>query len=344
MRRAAAALGVALAIACGGDREPARGVVTDALGLFDAREIQALERHHAVLLRDHDIDYRVDVVGGAGDRLAYGVKRFQTLEVGSRSASGRGLLLVLDPVQDAVRLEVGRNLEGVYPDVFVASVEHEQMVPFFRRGRVADGILATTELIVSRAQEAQAGRGFARPGPERADGGGAEARARLGAGDDDRPRAGPDVAARETPVGTVNAYLEAMAAGNARPDLDLYSRASREWLRGRVMTPAQMASEVRAQRRCRRPTLHVDDSGTRAVIRYPVAARTCPPWLLVREDGRWRLDLATAGRAVRFGAGNAWHFATGADSAVAAERYAFAFRDWRLDANGFPHPEQEVER
>ena len=42
----------------------------------------------------------------------------------------------------------------------VAYIEQRQMVPFFRAERIADGILATTELIVAQANEATALSGF----------------------------------------------------------------------------------------------------------------------------------------------------------------------------------------
>jgi uncharacterized protein len=68
--------------------------------------------------------------------------------------------LVIDADQDLVRLEVSYALVGAFPDAFVAYVEQRQMAPFFERGRVADGILATTEMIVTRAQNAAANAGF----------------------------------------------------------------------------------------------------------------------------------------------------------------------------------------
>lgn len=181
--RAARSLGVALlavwGLGCAGEREPSP-VLTDAMGLFDAAQHGELARQHELLLRDYDIDYRVDVVTGGGDLLHYGAQRFEALAVGSRSRTGRGLLLVLDPLQDEVRLEVGRNLEGVYPDAFVAHLQEEQMVPFFRLGHVAKGILAATELIVTRAQEAQAS-GHLRPPGRDAAAGGKEVRRELAA-------------------------------------------------------------------------------------------------------------------------------------------------------------------
>ena len=68
--------------------------------------------------------------------------------------TGRGLLLVVDAEGERVRLEVARELEGVFVDSFVAFIEREQMAPFFAAGRVGDGIVAASELIVGRAEEA----------------------------------------------------------------------------------------------------------------------------------------------------------------------------------------------
>lgn len=330
-RRLVAALGTALGLACSGANAPVR-VVMDGAELLTAEQETRLARHHALLLRDHDIDYRVETVRNAGDLLGYGVRRFAELGVGGQSRSDRGLLLVLDPGQDRVRLEVGQNLEAVYTDGFVAYLEERQMVPFFRGQRVADGILATTELVVTRAQEAEANQAFQPPLRTGAAGGGAEARARLGAGTDAGARSGPEVAAGETPLDTVAAYLGAMAARNASASLDLYSADTRAMLRDWVVTPAQMDAVARAYRGCRADPTRVDEAGSHAVVRYPVNARRCAPWFLRREGGRWRLDLATAQRALGFGAGNSWHFVKGVE-----HPYAFAFGDWRLDSHGYPH-------
>ena len=209
------------------------------------------------------------------------------------------------------------------------------MVPFFRAGRVADGILATTELVVTRAQQAERNAAFSPPSRAGAAGGGAESVAALGDGPDTRWRSGPDVTAGDTPQAAIDAYLAAMRARNANPALDLYSEETRAVLQDWVMTPAQMDSVARAYHRCRADAPRLDDTGQRAVIRYPVDARQCTPWFLVVERGRWRLDLATAQRALRFGSGNAWHFAAGA--AGASHPYSYAFADWRFDHNGYPH-------
>ncbi|HEY8155696.1 MAG TPA: TPM domain-containing protein [Myxococcota bacterium] len=335
--RLAAALGICAAIFLGVRgplREalaPAPALLLDEAALLDPAQRAAIESQHAFLRSDHGIDYRVATVRGARDLDALAASRFRELEIGSAGRGGRGLLLVIDTELDQVRLEVGRALEGSFPDAFVAWVEQRQMVPFFQAGRVGDGILAATELLVAQVQREQANGGFAEVTAQGSSGGGARTRARIGGAPAPATRRGPEVAAGDTPEATAAAYLAAMRARNADPDLDLYSAATRAMLARWVVTPAQMDMLVRTYRDCRAEAARLDANSERAVIRYPIQARRCAPWFLVREGGRWRLDLATASSAIRFGRDNGWHFAAGAE-----HPYRFAFADWTLDSHGYP--------
>ena len=139
--------------------------VDDRAAVLEPFERMRIAEYHTALLRAHDIDYRVLATSADADleRAAHGY--FAETSVGSLSSSGRGLLLVIDTASERVRLEVSTSLEGAYTDAFVAYVQNRQMAPFFAAGRVRDGILATTELIVARAQEAEAGAEFAPPMP-----------------------------------------------------------------------------------------------------------------------------------------------------------------------------------
>ncbi len=215
------------------------------------------------------------------------------------------------------------------------------MVPFFERARVADGILATTELIVTRAQRAaEAGfeAGFEGEAWIAGSGGaGATVPARLGAG--------PQAAAREetsavpagrtpasrTPAETLAAYFAAMGARNADPDLDIYTPETRRLLEGWVMTPAQMDNLVETYRRCHGEPARRGPEGRLAVIRYPPRERACAPWFFQRVDGAWALDLTVMQRVIRFNHSNYWRFDTSAQ-----HPYRFAFDDWAFDRHGFP--------
>jgi uncharacterized protein len=312
---------------------PEAAVVADAAGLLSSEQRAHMEQVHRLLGADHDLDYRVELVADVGDLDRYTHARFAELGVGSRSEAGRGLLLVLDATQDVVRVEVGRGLEGVLPDAFVAYLEHRQMLPYFRAGQVGDGVLAATELLVTRIQNAKARAGWDEEAwAAGSAGAGARIRAQIGRGRDESFAGGSDVFSRGSPAETVQAYLAAMAARNGNPDLDLYTIGTRAMLAGRVITPAQMDSVARAYRTCRRQSLRLAEDGTRAVVRYPVDARDCAPFLLVHEGDRWRLDFETAARAIRFGRSNAWHLVR-----EQAGPYAFAFDDWRFDRHGYPH-------
>jgi uncharacterized protein len=315
----------------------------DGARLMSAPEAAHLARFHGFLVKDHDIDYRVVTGRGLGEINDYAVKRFASLDVGSRTKSGRGLLLVIDAQSDLVRLEVSSNLEGVYPDAFVAYVEQRQMVPFFRARRVADGILAATELIVTRAQRAKANAGFeGEAWYKGSGGGGAATRARIGAGaptPSQEGRAAParrqGVRAGSTPGDTLAAYFRAMQSRNADPGLAIYTPQTRRMLRRWVVTPAQMDNIVRTYRNCGGGETRLDGTGRAAVVRYPVDKRQCSPFFFQMTGGGWALDLTVMQTLIRFGRDNSWHFAAGADNP-----YAFAFTDWRIDRRGYPRARQ----
>ena len=149
--RGLAAAAVLLLTACG---KP--DLIEDEAHLLNEEERRRIAEFHGLLAKDYGIDYRVATVRDPGDIERAAVDRFAQLGIGGEGSGGYGLLLLVDPDGRRVRLEVGRALEGSFTDAFVTYVENRQMVPFFAAGRVADGILATTELIVQRAIEARA--------------------------------------------------------------------------------------------------------------------------------------------------------------------------------------------
>jgi uncharacterized protein len=337
---AATAAGVLLLIArdelVGLLRRDAPSVLTvdDRAPVLEAAERARIARYHAALLDTHDIDFRVLAVDSGADLERTAYDHFAAAHVGSRSKNGRGLLLVIDTASQRVRLEVSTSLEGVYTDAFVSYVQNRQMAPFFAAGRVSDGILATTELIVGRAREADAGEEFAAPMAAESMGGGASAPAPIGATSAPseelkRQTERVDVAGLD-PLQVVESYHERMAKRDARADLALYSRATVSMLRSWVVTAAQMDAVARTYRGCT-----VDGVLTRAdaaVVRYRVEERQCAPYFLRREDAAWKLDLTQMSSAIRFNHENQWRFQT-----PPASDYEFAFADWRIDRNGFPH-------
>lgn len=317
----------------GATRE-ARLIVEDDGGVLGHERVTFIQRYHKELLR-HDIDYRTVVIshGAERDINVFAYQYFTRHNVGELSKSGRGLLLVIDTHNDLVRLEVSQALEGVYTDGFVSYIQHRQMIPFFRTGRVADGILASTELIVSRAQQAVRGEAFAPPMDARTAGAGAANPARIGAGEDRSFRDGADVEATSSdPRAVLAAYREAMNQRNGNPELSIYTEETRAFLRQWTVTPAQMDNEAKNLTACPRGTVTV--RAEYAVLRFPVSVRQCPPYFFRIEDDAWRLDLTMMSKAIRFNHRNEWHFDT--QYHLEDEPYTFAFSDWRLDRHGFP--------
>lgn len=308
--------------------EPVDGpeLVEDRAGLLDEAQRRHLTEYHARLVADHAIDYRVVTGRDLGDLDRFAVEYVERHGVGGEN--GRGLLLVLDAAADQVRLEVGFGLEGQFVDAFVAYVEARQMTEFFAAGRVADGILASTELIIAQALQAE---GVLVPAIAGSGGAGARLPARLDAG-----RAAPGderVAVEEgaPPREVLAAYRQAMAARNDNPDLEIYSRATRDMLADWVMTPAQMDNVAKSLAACSVVDERRSREGRRAVLLAAPHERRCPPYFLVREGGAWRLDLAAMMRAVRFGRDNGWRL-----EREALGPYGFGFAGLRFDSRGFP--------
>lgn len=320
---------IALLAACG---EAPPELVQDGAGLLSAEQQQRLTDYHRYLMDDHDIDYRVVTGRGFSDLERRAAETFAALGVGASSTAGRGLLLMIDAAADRLRLEVGYGLEGVFPDAFIAYVEARQMLPFFQSGRIADGILATSELIIDRVQRAKADGGYDGEAWIAGSGGaGASRQAEIGAGYQ-RPaaRVPTTTAAGRSPGETLERYLRAMEAHDARPDLPIYTPETRAMLADWVMTRAQMDNLGNAYRRCGAATER--RAGDHAVLHYPVEDRRCAPWFFRRAGADWQLDLTMMQRAIRFGQDNSWRLLPGA-----RHPYGFAFDDWRFDSQGFPH-------
>lgn len=320
----AALLAVLLALlpACAKRAPVEVAFVDDRAAMLTRAEEASITTWHEALLEQYSIDYRVLTVRDVDDLAAYAVRHFEEGGVGRQSGAGRGLLLVVDAEGERVRLEVARELEGVFVDAFVAFVEREQMAPFFAAGRVGDGIVATTELIAGRAEEAiERGELQWRGAEASSAGAGAEGAASVGSGYL-RPAATDHVdgTAGETPLDTVAAYLAAMAAHDGSPELDLYTAGTRKMMKGHVVTRAQMDNMVRTYRDC--PGAQARESGDVAVVEHPGESGRCAPWFLRRgADGLWRLDLLTMQRTVRFDTRNRWHIA----APESLGDYAFAF-------------------
>jgi len=320
------------------DKDCVEKRVCDKAAIFTPAQIKNLSDYHTALLERYDMDYRVAVLPDAGEIGLKAAQLFKAADVGAESKSRKGVLLLIDPAANAVRIEISAGLDAVYTDGFVAYLQQRQMVPFFKAGRVADGILATTEMIVTRAQGAQAGHEFIPPEqlPQNlAIGAGAQTDASIGTGYvAPAGTAAPAVRPQGlSPEDVVVAYHKALADKNASPDLDIYSRATQEMKRKWVVTPAQMANELRAYKSCDIDKTVYVGTQKMAVVRFKVDQRKCAPYFMVYEGDAWRLDFKTMMENIRFNIDNDWRF-----DMQKALPYVDAFDDWSFNKDGYPFP------
>ncbi|WP_157471890.1 TPM domain-containing protein [Desulfuromonas sp. DDH964] len=315
---------------------PAPGLIDDRAGLLTRAEQRQLGTLQSQLLKQIDVHLWLVILDQpAPDLDATARELFEEFGRESLVRGARGVLLLVDPEGNQVRMEIGYDLEGIFPDAFIGYIEMRQMAPFFASGRVADGIAATTELLVGKALKGEEpAESATSPLPLRHAGGGAGARipVAIGAGaasavvatQSDRFRAQP------TPLATLDLYRQVLRLRLKDPDLDLYTTETRQFLRRWLVTDVQQDNELAALDAAWSHAA-VISNGPLAVIRFPIEERRNPPYFLHRKNGGWHLDIAAMNRLVAFNHRNQWHFRN------LDHGYMFGFSDWQFDVTGFPH-------
>ncbi len=312
--------------------------IDDPAGLLTSSERQRVADFQRSLLQDQDIELKVVVLEEAAidlDQLALDL--FATYRVGQRTRAERGLLLAIDPAGRQVRLEVGYDLEGIYPDGFVGYIEAQQMVPFFQVGRIGAGIEATVELLIARALDGAESNGPADEGkaprlPHLSGGAGARVAVELGGATPNKKPVTDSApfAAADSPLEALNRYLGVLEGHVKDPDLGLYTPQTREFFRHWLVTDAQQDNELRELQRVIEQG-RVAVAGDLAVLRFPIARRRNSPYLLRRGAAGWMLDFAAMSRLIGFNHRNQWFFRS------TDHEFMFAFGDWQFDRHGFPH-------
>lgn len=324
-------------------------LVEDTAHLFTVDSINYIDEYHAMLLDKFDLDYRIVTLNGQHDINSYAAKIFNDRNIGEKSKNHRGLLLIIDAKNDQVRLEVSANLESVYTDAFVAYLENRQMVPFFKVGRVADGIFATAEIIRIRAMDAEKGEEFDMSAITGSLGGGARTKADIGAGKDHAFQDGKaDVIASDDPQETLRRYISALTNRNGRNDLDVFTAETRTFMGTMLSTPAQMDSAVKRLKNCEVEHITYNPEHTRAVLFHSLKHRECDPFLFeIGDDGKWRLDFKALGLGTNHTFGNIWYVHYGRQEESGFWKYDFGFKhvffhrpegeNGRFDHQGIPY-------
>ncbi len=331
------------------DTSLAEGLIEDNAHVFKQDETDYILEYHAMLLDRFDLDYRIITVNGQDNINRYAAEVFNERKIGEKSRNKRGLLLVIDVKNNQVRLEVSASLESVYTDAFVAYLENRQMIQFFKVGRIADGIFATSEIIRIRAIDAQKGHEFDDSKFAGSIGGGATTGAQIGAGKDTSFQEDqPEVLAADTPEETLRRYLRALENRNGRDDLDAFTPDTRKFMATMLSTPAQMDNSYKRYKTCKAERVTYNEDKTRAVLFHPLERRDCDPFLFEKgEDRKWRLDLKALGLGTNHTFGNIWYVHFGRQEESGFWKYFFGFKHvWfnrpdgengRFDHQGIPY-------
>ncbi|MCW8860227.1 MAG: TPM domain-containing protein [Deltaproteobacteria bacterium] len=317
---------------CSSTPEPT--FVQDRADLLSAAQEERLNEFQRLLLEEQDVHFFVTTLDQPTSNLDQkALELFEEKSLGEHTSSARGLLLVVDPHQRQVRIEVGYDLEGPFPDGFIAGLEYDQMLPFFQHNRIGHGIEALTELLVNRLMREDSTVKPTRSPQDHLSGG---AGARIGITEKSLSAAessqfdNTDFVAQSTPLGTLESYRDSLARRNKNPVLGIYTPASREFFRNWLVTDAQQQNALTVLEE-NLNSAEVFEQGNLAVIRFPVKQRQASPYYLKLSSVGWQLDFVTMSQTIGFNHRNQWHFRT------QEHPYRFAFGDWRFDQHGFPH-------
>lgn len=128
---------------------PLTGRVVDLTGALNPKQKGELERRLAAFEAEKGSQIAVLIIPTTQPEPieAYSIRVVESWKLG-RAGIDDGILVLLAVQDRAVRIEVGRGLEGAIPDVMAKRIIEEVMIPFFRRGDFYGGLAAGLERIM----------------------------------------------------------------------------------------------------------------------------------------------------------------------------------------------------
>ena len=123
--------------------------VVDVTGSLDAASKQRIEQQALALQQRKGSQLQVLVIPSTAPETIeqYAVRAFESFKLGRKGVDD-GLLLIVAKDDRKVRIEVGYGLEGAIPDITAGRVIQEYMVPKFRQGDYAGGVVDATAQLV----------------------------------------------------------------------------------------------------------------------------------------------------------------------------------------------------
>ena len=324
----------------GGDaRAKSSDFVDDQTDLLTQTERQRISDLASHLLKDLEISMQVVVLKEqVQDINAKAMELFERFTADSRTRGAKGLLFLIDPRGKQVRIDIGYDLEVVFPDAFVRYLMHKQMTPFFESNRVGAGIEATVELLIEQAFGTLDISAYLLDSESPQQGtaafGGAGARTDMNIGRTSPEKLTSELAEtfgpQPSPLQALKLYQTILKLYIKDPNLGIYTAETRKFFAQWIVTDAQQNNELNSLQKVLSQAAVFQDN-SRAVIRFPISNRQTAPYFLRRSDQGWMLDFAAMHKFIGFNHLNQWFFRS------PDHEFMFAFEDVRLDQHGFPH-------
>ena len=257
------------------------------------------------LRKNLQIDFRIATVRTLDGRNinTEANKKFEEMQVGRNTISGRGLLLFIALEEQLIRLEVGYELEAIYTDGFVGHIEREQMAPYFNSGHLFLGITETVVTIMIRgfeeSSDSHSQTNFISSSDDtafRSGGAGAKLKTDISSEEAEPEKIflpesiKKDFNAGNTPEETFHKFLAACRAHINDTTLGIYTKESQLFLSTEVISNIELGRVAETY------TDSVFDKkvkGSRAVFKF----ESHPPVFFKETSKGWQIDIATMDRA-----------------------------------------------
>lgn len=148
------------------------GYVNDFAEILSSETRQTLKQRLTQLEKDSSIEIAVVTASSLEETTVedYAVRLFEDWKIGKKKADN-GILFLIAPNEQKVRIEVGYGLEPVLPDAKAGRILDTYVLPKFKEGNYDSGVVGGVDAIIKAVHGEEVGLGGASPSePEESSG------------------------------------------------------------------------------------------------------------------------------------------------------------------------------
>lgn len=319
----------------------------DYTGTLPHSLIQRVDNEGYSIRKHFDVDFVVMLVPSLKGRelVQLTAELFTQWEIGKNTKGKKGILILIARKEQQIKIEVGYDLEAIYPDIYIGQVEREFLKEFIEQADWDRGLLSTLENFLERlyrknlVNEVRAAAAPAYDNKYYSQGAGAQTSFTYGGAlNKALPPTSPErrkyFSPQDSPKEAFERYMELLALNLADKTLDIYSDQSKIFYSNWRTASGQRRAEYEA---AQGKNYIVKEQGKYAVVMAPfntsIDEFICQcPYFFVRSTAGWHIDINTMSRTLMMG-GPTWHFIS------LAHPYMFAFKDYIIKVNRY-YPDQ----